>query len=108
MGWHAVGSHSYYYRNEKRGGRSVRLYVGARGSAAAELAADADAVRRLEREAGSRELRAELGRRREAERPLLELCEGTGTLAHAALLAAGFHRHAQGKWRRRREQTDTH
>ena len=37
-----------------------------------------------------------------AAAPLVELCDGTETLARAALLAAGYRRHDQGQWRKKR------
>ena len=37
------------------------------------------------------------------EADLKELAEAADLLARAALLAAGFHRHKRGEWRKRRE-----
>ena len=37
---------------------------------------------------------------------LKALTEVTDLVARAALLAAGFHQHKRGKWRKRREQAD--
>ena len=34
--------------------------------------------------------------------PLEEFCEVVETLARASLLAAGYHRHHRGEWRRKR------
>jgi hypothetical protein len=79
------------------------VYVGAAGSPAAELAAAADHLRRLGRDAADRERHAEQARQREAEAPLLDLCELTDVLARAALVLAGYHRHDRGEWRRCRE-----
>jgi len=36
------------------------------------------------------------------ETPIEELCEATEVLVQAALLAAGYHRHNRGEWRKRR------
>ena len=103
MPWEQRGSKRYFYVSERRGGRPVRRYVGAAASAAATLAAaDAD-LRRLEREAAARERHAEQERLREAEAPLLQLCQMTDALSRAALLAAGYRQHARGTWRKRRE-----
>ena len=107
MAWQEVDGRRYYYRGRRLCGRTRRVYVGAAGSPAAELAAAADDLRRLEREVTARERHAERERHREAEAPLLALCERTDVLTRAALLAAGFHQHHRGQWRRRREPGPT-
>ena len=94
----------YYYRVRKVNGRVVREYVG-RGPLA-ELIAEADADRRREREArraASREEKAEL---EALDAPLNELNEVADLLARAALMAAGFHQHKRGEWRKRRAEHD--
>ena len=107
MAWQVVNGRKYYYRATRLAGRPVRRYVGAAGSPAAELAAaDADR-RRLGREAAARERLAEQARQREVERPLVRLCAASDVLTRAALLAAGFHQHHRGQWRRRREPEPT-
>ena len=107
MAWQVVDARKYYYRHRRVGGRPRTVYVGAAGSPAAELAAAADGLRRLGREAAARESHAERERHREAEAPLLLLCELTDVLARAALVAAGYHRHDRGEWRRCRETERT-
>ena len=103
MAWSQRGSRSYFYVTQRVNGRPVRRYVGAAASAAATLAAaDAD-LRRLQREVAARERHAEQERLREAEAPLLQLCQMTDALSRAALLAAGYRQHARGTWRRCRE-----
>ena len=81
----------------------MRRYVGAAASAAAALVAAADDLRRRQREVAARERHAEQERLREAEAPLLQLCQMTDALSRAALLAAGYRQHARGTWRRCRE-----
>ena len=103
MPWEQRGSKRYFYDSERRGGRPVRRYVGAAASAAAALVAAADDLRRLQREIAARERHAEQERLREAEAPLLQLCQMTDALSRAALLAAGYRQHARGTWRRCRE-----
>ena len=103
MAWQEVDGRRYYYRGRRLCGRTRRLYVGAAGSPAAELAAAADHLRRLGREAAARESHAERERLRGAEASLLQLCQMTDALTRAALLAAGFRQHARGAWRRCRE-----
>ena len=103
MAWQEVDGRRYYYRGRRLCGRTRRLYVGAAGSPAAELAAAADHLRRLGREAAARESHAERERLRGAEASLLQLCQMTDALTRAALLAAGFRQHDRGEWRKRRE-----
>ena len=103
MAWQEVDGRRYYYRGRRLCGRTRRVYVGAAGSPAAELAAAADHLRRLGREAAARDRQAEQARHREAEAPLLRLCQMTDALTRAALLAAGFRQHDRGEWRKRRE-----
>jgi hypothetical protein len=101
MPWEQVGRRRYYYRSLWVSGRPVRRYVGT--GQVAELAAAADDLRRLERAVAARERQAEQARFREAEAPLLRLCGLTDLLARTALVAAGYHQHDRGAWRRTRE-----
>ena len=103
MPWQQQGNKRYYYRSMRVHGRPVRRFVGS--GPVAELAAAADDLCRLERAIHARERHAEQERLAAAAAPLLGLCEVTDDLACAALLAAGFHRHDRGAWRRRREPT---
>jgi hypothetical protein len=103
MPWQQRGTKRYFYRAVRAGGRPRRVYVGAAGSPAAELAATADDLRRLGREIAARERHAERERQQGAEAPLLELCAVTDVLARAALVLAGYHRHDRGEWRHRRD-----
>jgi hypothetical protein len=103
MAWQVVDARKYYYRHRRDGGRPRTVYVGAAGSPAAELAAAADHLRRLGREAAARERHAEQARQQGAEAPLLQLCQVADALTRAALLAAGFRQHDRGEWRRCRE-----
>jgi hypothetical protein len=102
MGWETRGSSGRYYTRSRRcEGRVVREYVG--GGLAGECAATADiglrVARRVARDARSEELKqiAEL------DAKVIALSEAVETAAKAALLIAGFHRHARGEWRRRRD-----
>ncbi len=100
MGWERRRDRLYYYRSTKVGGRVVKEYAGA--GLVGELAADLDAEQRVERQARADRERAERGRLEAIEAPLVELCGLADALAKAALLAAGYHRHHRGEWRRRR------
>ena len=95
------GSRAYYYRGERHGSKVVRRYVGC--GEVAEMAAAVDELSRLERAAADRLREQERQRLLAAEGPLLELCGLAEALAHAALLAAGYHRHDRGAWRRRHD-----
>ncbi len=91
---------SYYVRKRRRGGRCVSEYIG--GGGFANAVAAIDAAHRIER-VGERE--AERERRAVAadeDAALDDVSAMAGTLATAALLAAGCHTH-KGTWRRRRE-----
>ena len=98
VGW----ERGYYYRARKVRGRVVREYVGK--GPVADLAAALDADRRHEREA---ERAARPERRAELEAldaPLTALNDLADLLARAALVAAGYHQHKRGEWRKRRGQ----
>jgi hypothetical protein len=101
MAWVLVRGHRYYCRHRRIGGRSRRIHVG-RGPAA-EMVAAIDELRRLGREVERRQLEGERTRLQVAGDALEAVCEGTETLARAALVAAGFRRHDRGAWRRYRE-----
>jgi hypothetical protein len=99
MPWQVRGQKRYYTRSKKVNGRVKREYVGT--GSVGELAAAADALRRAERRAQADARRAEEARWQSASGPLLELVRASGLLTRAALLAAGYHQHARGSWRRR-------
>jgi hypothetical protein len=94
----------YYTRSRKVNGRVVREYIG--GGEAGELAAQIDAANRADREAARDARRAEQARLKALDAPLNVLNDLADLLAHAALLAAGFHQHRRGNWRKRRGQRD--
>ena len=103
MGWESRQRGSRYYtRSRKVGGRVLREYVG--GGLIGELASRHDAGERAERAANAAKLRAERARFAEAEAPLIELCEASDLLVRAVLLAAGYHQHHRGDWRKTRDQ----
>jgi hypothetical protein len=96
MGW----DRSYYYRVRKEGGRVVREYVG--GGALGALAAEVDARDRARRRGRAEALRKEKARLAADDAEVQAVCEAADLAARAALLAAGFHQHKRGEWRRRR------
>ena len=101
MGW---DKGRYYTRSRKVKGRVVREYVGA--GRVAELAAELDAIRREERSLDAQALRQEKDELDALDAELKTLCERADQLARAALLAAGFHQHKRGEWRKRRGRED--
>lgn len=98
MGWDKGGL--YYTRSRRVGGRVVREYVG--GGPIGELAAQLDALGRGKREADRATARAERERVVALDEPLSELNELAAELIRAVLIAAGFHQHKRGEWRKKR------
>ncbi|WP_145268750.1 hypothetical protein [Tautonia plasticadhaerens] len=106
MGWKTIKGRRYYYRSRREAGRVVTEYFGQgeRGARFALLDMEDREERQIERE-------EELEEREAAERQERELSEWfdrVEAVAHAALIAAGFHRHKRGEWRRRRDVPDEH
>ena len=99
MPWVRRGRHRYYVRRRKVRGTFVRQPFG-RGPEA-QLAAALAAQRQREREAEWARRRQERGRWEADTRVLQRLIAVSDLLVRAALLAAGFHQHQQGAWRRR-------
>jgi hypothetical protein len=97
MGW---DKGRYYTRSRKVGGRVVREYVGT--GRLGELAAELDKLDRGRREAERAALRAEQADIGARDAPLDELHNLAELLTRAALVAAGFHQHKRGEWRKRR------
>jgi hypothetical protein len=91
-----------YYTRSRRSpedGRVLREYVGS--GALAELAAEADRTKRELAEAEREREKEELERLEALAAPVEELSEAAEILAHAHLIAAGYHRH-KGEYRRAR------
>jgi hypothetical protein len=104
MGWETRrGQGRYYTRSRKVNGRVIREYVGT--GLVAELAAEQDAEVRAQRLAARERLQHEATRWASAAAPLNELSQVLDGLTAAALIAAGYHRHHRGAWRKRRHGT---
>jgi hypothetical protein len=99
MGW----ERGYYYRVRKVNGRVVREYIGA--GRVAQLAAQVDALERDKRQLEAQELRQKKAELTALDDDIKALSQATDLVAQAALLAAGYHRHKRGEWRRRRDNT---
>jgi hypothetical protein len=91
----------YYTRSRREGGRVVREYVG--GGLAGELAAEEDRIRRELAEKQREREKEEMERLKALAAPVFELSEAAEILAHAHLIAAGYHRH-KGEYRRARSE----
>jgi hypothetical protein len=104
MGWESRrGSGRYYTRSRKVHGHIIREYVGT--GLVAELAAQQDAEARAQRLAERQRLQREAARWAAAAAPLTELSRLLDGLTAAALIAAGYHQHHRGTWRKRRHGT---
>jgi hypothetical protein len=100
MAWERRQNRTYYYRSKKVGGRILHEYLG-RGPRAEQAALEAS-QRRERRRSQAAAFRAEQAHWRALEAPSLELTRQTDLLTRAALLAAGYHQHSLGEWRRKR------
>jgi hypothetical protein len=101
MAWETRGgSGRYYTRSVRQGGRVLRQYVGT--GPRAEEAARADRVRRDASEAERAAMRSALEKISEADAQVKAVFDAAEVAVRAALLLAGYHRHARGAWRRRR------
>lgn len=96
---------NYYYRVRKMNGRVHREYVGT--GQVAELAAQLDALEREHRQDEAQALRQEKAELAALDAEVKALAEWSDLLARAALLAAGYHQHKRGEWRKRRERDET-
>jgi hypothetical protein len=100
MAWETRGGGRFYYRYRWNHGRVIKVYVGK--GPAAERAAREDEAKRTNRIAQRQAAEIE----RVLERPARDLMaevDGQVTVAiHSALMAAGYHRHSRGAWRKRR------
>jgi hypothetical protein len=89
----------YYYRSVRDGEKVRKVYV--RAGEFARICSETDILRRSSRRARREQERAELERLEALIAPVLELSEAAEVLAHAHLIAAGYHRH-KGEYRRAR------
>jgi len=90
----------YYTRSRKVNGQVVREYVG--GGVQGQLAARMDIDKRRWREEEAALWREERESLEALDGLTEELYEAVEIIARAALLAAGYHQHKRGEWRKRR------
>ena len=101
MGWEKRQSGAAYYtRSHRVNGRVTREYVG--GGLIGELAAEMDTEERSERAAQMEAWRCEKAEIESHEKEIEEFSSNVEILARSALVAAGFHRHHRGEWRKKR------
>src|SRR4051812_40775417 len=100
MGWKTIHGRQYYYTSERDGPRITTTYYGA-GRLAASVAT-LDAIDRAERQTQRDAQRVKRERDDAAERDIADWFDQVEALAHAALVAAGYHRHKRGEWRKSR------
>lgn len=100
MGWEQRGGRRYFYAAERVGDRVVKRYVGS--GRVAELAAELDADTRAGKDADTERDRKEREELDALDNALNDVNELADALTAAALVAAGFHRHHRGPWRKRR------
>ena len=99
MAWETKGRSRYYTRSKRVGRCVVRESFGK--GPEAHLAAAVDDRRRQEREMRWAARHREWCRWQTGAAPLQRLIEVSDLLVRAALLAAGFHQHERGAWRRK-------
>jgi hypothetical protein len=103
MAWETRnGQGRYYTRSRRVGGRVVREYLGT--GEVAELAARMDAIDRAAQERDRARKRQAKATEDARDTELQAVCEAGLLWSRVALLAAGYHRHDRGEWRRRRGQ----
>jgi hypothetical protein len=100
MGWNTYHGSSHYSRYERRGGDVRRVHLG--NGLVAQLAAALDTKRRAERRERDQAERAEEALHVAGDATLAGFVGETDTLVRRTLESAGFHRHEQGEWRRKR------
>lgn len=92
----------YYYRSTRRNGQPRREYVGK--GPVAEVISSLDTLAQIRRRMWAAVRQSERRRVERLDRRLGELDRLADLVAHAALVAAGYHRPKRGEWRKRRGQ----
>ena len=104
MSWERRGKRRYYYRAHRDGNRIVKEYCGVEGSFEAENAAKED----IEARATKTALRKVEQERRQsfevAQAQVTAMGQMVNDLVSGVLLAAGYHQHCRGPWRRKRKR----
>jgi hypothetical protein len=103
MGWKQINGRFYYYRSTREGDRVRSEYVG--GSETASLFAQIVASEKAEREAERQQWEAERQQADAEDREVADWFESIEALADAVIVAAEYHRHHRGEWRKRRKRS---
>lgn len=102
MGFHTRGKHKYYCRSVRRNGKIRRVYFGK--GPVADLAAQADRLRKFEQDVSEQHWKQQQEIIREAIQAYQSLDEQTDQVQAAILLSSGFHRPGGNRpWRRWRD-----
>ena len=100
MAWEERKGNRYYYRKRREGGRVVSEYIGGDLAGLFALLDEEDQEhRQWERDAQREEREAQQA----IDKQIDEVIGLARTLADAAMIEAGYHRH-KGQWRKRRER----
>ncbi len=94
-------SRGYAYRSKRNGTRIEKEYIGRDAGIAQFL----DTLDRNERESERDGRRAEQAALDELDAPLLAFDAAVNELVESTLIAAGYHRHQRGQWRKRRTES---
>src|SRR5262245_24017823 len=98
MAWELRRNVRFYYRSRRCNGTVKKVYCGS--GVVGQMAAEADAQRRLERQEQLAACQAQRIREQELQTLGRQLEGQCRLLADAVLLANGFHRPRRMKWRR--------
>ncbi|MGZ6321724.1 MAG: hypothetical protein ACXWQR_20780 [Ktedonobacterales bacterium] len=94
----------YYTRSRRINGRVVREYIG--GGIDGALIAKLDAMERDKRVNDAHLWRRERTRLEATDKALADYCQQVNAEVCQALIAAGYHQHKRGEWRRTRGNKD--
>jgi hypothetical protein len=94
------GRGRYYTQSYREGNRVRRRYIG-QGPYAAQIA-QADAFQKRRLNDAKLELREAENQIRQVESRMKDFHDSVELLSRASLIAAGYHRHDRGEWRKRR------
>jgi hypothetical protein len=102
MGWKNINGVSYYYQQIRKGNDIHSVYVG-HGLAAHRMAFQAELDSQERRTRSGPEKSERLQAERE-DREVADWFSRVETIAQAAMMAAGYHKHHRSEWRRYRSE----
>ena len=105
MGWETRrNGRRYYYQASRVDGRVVKRYLGI--GELADVLGEFDAAEAQRRRLEADERRAQRDELDTLHREVGDACNLVEQLTRVVLLAAGYHRHDRGEWRKRRAAKD--